>query len=68
MDRYEFGAEIRRRRLARGLTQNELAQKCGVTQSRVATWEAAKHRPDGTSTFKLARVLGKSLVEKRFHW
>lgn len=40
MGRSEIGKELRARRLAAGLTQRELALRCGISQSHVAAYEA----------------------------
>jgi predicted nucleotidyltransferase len=40
MDRPEIGRQLRARRLAAGLTQRELARRCGISQSHVAAYEA----------------------------
>ena len=42
MDRVELGRELRRLRLALGLTQREVAKRCGASQSHVAAYEAGR--------------------------
>ena len=48
-------------RKKKGMTQNALAQKLGVTQGRVSLWESGRHLPDLKHLLMLARVFGGSL-------
>jgi len=41
--REQVGARIRQLRLARGLTQDELADKIGVQEKTVSRWESGRH-------------------------
>ena len=43
---YEIGNKIRRFREDRKLTQIQLAEKLGVSNSRVSNWEKGINRPD----------------------
>lgn len=43
---YEIGTRIRRFREDRKLTQIQLAEKLGVSNSRVSNWEQGINRPD----------------------
>ncbi len=52
---------LARRRL--GLTQGQLAEKAGVTQSTVSLWERGVTRPTVTLLPKLAEVYGVSMEE-----
>jgi transcriptional regulator with XRE-family HTH domain len=53
-----FGRGLAQARKAKGLTQGQLAERSGVTQSAVSGWEAAKYLPDDpTDVFELERVL-----------
>ena len=45
------------------MTQEDLAQKLGVTQSMVAKWEAGASYPRGEMLFRLANVLNCSIDE-----
>jgi transcriptional regulator with XRE-family HTH domain len=45
------------RRLALGLTQEEVAARVGITQSSVAKWEAGHTKPAATNYPRLAEVL-----------
>ena len=44
--KYEIGARIRKYREMSGFSQKELAQKIGVSNSRVSNWEQGINRPD----------------------
>ena len=46
-----------------GLTQAALAQKIGVTQQAVASWEAGKTLPRPSMLLRLADVLGCTVDE-----
>jgi len=50
-------------RLARGLSQKELAGKVGVDQSAVAQWESGKTAPRFSRLAKIAEVLECSIEE-----
>lgn len=56
----QLPAQLRSLRKARGLSQAELAQKLGVSQSRVA---AIEHNPAAVSVGQLLRILGELEVE-----
>ena len=43
---YQIGVRIRKFREANNMTQKQLADKIGVTGSRVSNWEQGIHRPD----------------------
>ena len=43
---YQIGVRIRKFREANNMTQKQLADKIGVTGSRVSNWEQGVHRPD----------------------
>jgi transcriptional regulator with XRE-family HTH domain len=54
-----FGDRIRTLRKERDLTQLQLAEYVGVTQSSVAAWESGKREvPKGDNLLKLAEALG----------
>lgn len=43
---YQIGLRIHKFREANNMTQKQLADKIGVTGSRVSNWEQGIHRPD----------------------
>ncbi len=63
MDRYVTGAVIRRMREARGLTQEELAEKLFVSSKAVSKWETGHGFPDVSLLEPLAGALGLSVLE-----
>lgn len=52
-----FGGAVTDARIARDLSQDELADKAGVSQSNVSGWELGRWAPDPDDVFKLERVL-----------
>ena len=50
-----------------GLTQERLAQQCGVTRQTIIALEAGKYAPSLELAFKLAHALGRTLDEV-FQW
>ena len=48
---------IARMRLAKGLTQNQLAEEVGCLRKDVSRWERGERRPSISSAIKLARAL-----------
>ena len=44
--RYEIGSRIRKYREENNLSQKQLAEKIGVSNSRVSNWEQGLNRPD----------------------
>lgn len=57
-----IGEQIRRLRIAGGLTQHELACRTGSTQPAVAHLEAGRRIPTLATLEKVARALGHDLV------
>lgn len=55
------GARIRAARLARGMTQAELAQVIGVTRSAVAQWETERAGQVRGNLTRIASALGVSV-------
>ena len=51
--------DIKRLRLAKGWTQEELAHRMGVTFSTINRWESGKHKPYKLLEEKLVRLLTK---------
>ena len=54
----QIGANIAARRRARGLTQEQLASRLGVSAPAVSKWETDSSYPDITLLCPLARALG----------
>jgi transcriptional regulator with XRE-family HTH domain len=54
------GGRLVELRIAAGLTQSELAERCGVGRDAVAKWEADKREPGWTNILALAKALGVS--------
>lgn len=52
-----FGEKIRRARKAAGLTQRQLAQRLGVSNTSVSNWEKDLSRPDADLIQELCAVL-----------
>ncbi len=52
---------IRDLRLARGVTQAQLANECEVTRQTIIALEAGKYAPSLELAFRLARALGHDL-------
>jgi DNA-binding XRE family transcriptional regulator len=47
----------------KGLSQEELARKVGVTANTISRWETATYHPDLDDLEKLARALGVSILD-----
>lgn len=59
---------IRARRFAHGeMTQQALAEACGVTRQTIIALEAEKYAPSLELAFRIARVFGVG-VEEVFQW
>ena len=58
-----MGEVISTRRKEMGMTQNDLAEKMGVTDKAVSKWERNLSCPDLGSIPRLAEILGISLEE-----
>lgn len=56
-----IGNAIKNLRKERGLTQEQLANKCGVTQSAVASWESGRTCPKTKKATTLAYVFNVPL-------
>ena len=63
MDQQQIGSFIRQCREAGGLTQQQLADKLGVTNKAVSKWETGKSMPDVALFEPLCRELEISLSE-----
>lgn len=63
MDNYVTGAAIKGLREAKGLTQEELAERIHVSAKAVSKWETGKGFPDISLLEPLAKVLDISVIE-----
>ena len=63
MEEKQIGLFIRDRRLALGLTQQQLADRLGITDKAVSKWERAVSYPDITILRELAAALNVSVTE-----
>ena len=61
LNRMKIGAAIAARRKAKGLTQEQLAARLGVSAPAVSKWETDTSYPDITLLCPLARALGTSV-------
>ena len=64
-----FGTVIRNLRVSNGMSQYELAQKLGTSQSSVTAWENGKRQPDFASLAKISELFGvpmSMLVPSKF--
>jgi putative transcriptional regulator len=60
--------EIRRLRFEHGeMTQQALADACGITRQTVIALEAGRYAPSLELAFRIARTFGVG-VEQVFHW
>lgn len=59
--RYELGREVRERRVALGMTQDQLARAAGLKQPAVARFEAGGTMPTLPLLERLAAALGARL-------
>lgn len=61
--RAAFGAKLRGHRKAAGLTQHELAVKCGCAQNYLSDLERGERDPSLSLAMRLAELLGKPLAK-----
>jgi transcriptional regulator with XRE-family HTH domain len=52
------GRNVRRARIEKGLTQEELAERAGTSQFYVSSLEAGRRNPTVVMVFELAQALG----------
>ena len=60
---YKIGSRIRKYREALGLSQKDLADKLGISNSRVSNWEQGINRPDADMLAELCAILEVSPSE-----
>lgn len=58
-----IGMNIKRLRLAKGLTQEQLAERLTISTAAVSKWEARNTYPDITMLFPLAEIFGVTVDE-----
>ena len=63
MDQYVTGTMIRRLRESKRMTQQQLAEKIGVSDKAVSKWETGRGYPDISLVGPLAEALGVSIIE-----
>ena len=63
MLKYEIGKQIRKYREARRISQKELAQRLGISNSRVSNWEQGVNRPDADMIAEICVALQVSPSE-----
>ncbi|MGM9619283.1 MAG: helix-turn-helix domain-containing protein [Oscillospiraceae bacterium] len=63
MDQIKTGQFIAAMRKARGLTQEELGERLGVTNKTVSRWETGRYMPDIDKLQELSAALGVSVNE-----
>jgi transcriptional regulator with XRE-family HTH domain len=66
ISRVRYGEELRRRREAAGLTQEELGQRVVMSRTHIAHIEAGRRRPDVQDARRLDRELGPDKFFERF--
>jgi transcriptional regulator with XRE-family HTH domain len=59
----QIGRAVRRTRLARSLSQDELAKLAGIEPSYLSEIERGKADPDALLMFKLARVMNVPIAD-----
>lgn len=67
----DLGAVLRQRRLALGLTQEQLAARANTYQESISEWECGTREPSRISLRKLAIALGTddlTLMAKAREW
>lgn len=62
MNQEKAGKLIAAKRKEKGLTQEQLAEKLGVTNKAVSKWETGKSMPDLSIIQELCQILGVSLT------
>ena len=63
MNQYVTGAMIRRLREEKKITQQQLAERMGVSDKAISKWETGRGYPDITLIEPLAQALGVSVIE-----
>ena len=58
-----FGEKLREHRRTRGLTQEEVAAKIGVSAQAISKWESGATEPSTTNLMELARLYGTTAAD-----
>lgn len=58
-----FGESLRRLRVERGLTQQQLAQKLHIDRGSIASWETGHRIPSVSTIMQIAQYLGADVAE-----
>ena len=58
--------KIRQFRQEKGLTQQEVADLCGVTRQTVNALENSRYNPSLLLAYKITKILGKDFIEDVF--
>ena len=56
-------SKLKLARIKAGLTQKELAKKCGISCSTISKAEYAMKKPSGYNMMQICKTLGKTLDE-----
>lgn len=62
MDKKSFGEWLKAKRKAKGLTQQELADKCGFTRESIVWWGKGRTSASLENAGKVVKALGTSLT------
>ena len=65
--RREFSRRLSRIMLYKGVTQEMLAERTGMSQSRISEYVNGKHTPSFYITDKIAKALGCSMDQLRYY-
>ena len=57
---YYFGERLRELRTAKNLSQMQLAESTGISQSAIAKWELHKTEPTASAIVTLAKFFGET--------
>ena len=58
--------KIRQFRQEKGLTQQEVAELCGVTRQTINALENSRYNPSLLLAYKITKILGKDSIEDVF--
>ena len=56
----KFGERLKELRMARGMSQMQLARAVGISQSAIAKWELGKTEPTASAIILLAGFFGET--------